>query len=97
LQILEDDRKHVLYSVKNTKKKCWLRDVRDSEQKTHNWKSKKKIAEQNNTLVENVCRGLYHGYVLSRVIHHIQSEKKLFGNPDWYIEWLGKVNQRYPA
>jgi hypothetical protein len=35
------------------------------------------------------------GYALSQVIHPIQSEI-YFGNPDWYMEWLGKDRQ-YPA
>jgi hypothetical protein len=36
------------------------------------------------------------GYALSRVIHRIQSGT-FIGNPDWYIEWLGTVDRRYPA
>jgi hypothetical protein len=35
-------------------------------------------------------------YALSRVIHRIQSEI-FFGNPGWYLEWLGTVDHRYPA
>jgi hypothetical protein len=36
------------------------------------------------------------GYALSRVIHRIHSEI-CFGNPDWFMEWLGTVDRRYPA
>jgi hypothetical protein len=36
------------------------------------------------------------GYALSRVIRRIQSEI-YFGNPDWFMEWLGAVDRRYPA
>ncbi len=32
-------------------------------------------------------------YALSRVIHRIQSEI-YFGNPDWYLKWLGTVTGR---
>ncbi len=34
--------------------------------------------------------------ILLQVIHHIQSEN-LFGNPDWYIKWLGTIDCPYPA
>jgi hypothetical protein len=37
----------------------------ETQNKTHTAGKVKKIAEQNNTLVENVFRGLYHGYALS--------------------------------
>ncbi len=33
-------------------------------------------------------------YALYRVINCIQSENNLFGNPDWYMEWLGTVDRR---
>jgi hypothetical protein len=36
-----------------------------------------------------------NGYALSRIIHHIQYEKMIWKQGDWYLELLGTVDRLY--